>query len=347
MNKDFISYCSGLPFDYRRALSGMEAAAGINRYRFDDGQSCGIRVAEVYTAAGLRYTVLLDRGMDIGMASFRGIPAAFSGKNGVMRTDYAMASPKGFYQYFTAGLLNTCGLENVGEPCESDGAVQAMHGTRTFLPAFEVCCTGEEEKGEHILRVRGKMRIASLFGENILLSRELISGAETASVEIIDSVENQGSSNYEYMLMYHINFGFPLVSPDSTVHTNHSEVRYLAEPGKQAGTIPKPEEYRSFTAPRKSFSELTFEMRKAVEDKVNAVIENPKLGIRSSVSCDSKNLPCFTEWINLAEQDYVLGLEPGTHYPIGRAEAKKSCGLVSLPPGEKHSYSVKIAFEMF
>jgi hypothetical protein len=190
MMKNFLEYCSGLPFDYYRALSGTEAAAGINRYRSDDGPSYGMRIAEVYTAAGLRYSVLLDRGMDIGIASFRGIPMSFVGKNGVIRADYALASPNGFHQYFSAGLLSTCGLENVGEPCESDGKQFAMHGTRTFLPAYEICCTSENEKDGHILRVRGKMRIASIFGENILLIRELISGAESGSIEIVDSIEN-------------------------------------------------------------------------------------------------------------------------------------------------------------
>ena len=347
MMKNFPDYCSLLSFDYKRALSGTEAVAGINRYRLDDGSSYGMRIAEVYTAAGLRYSVLLDRGMDIGIASFRGIPVAFVGKNGMIRTDYAMASSNGFYQYFTAGLLSTCGLENVGESCESDGKQLAMHGTRTFLPAYEVCCTSENEKSGHVLRIKGKMRIASLFGENILLVRELISGAETGFIEIIDSIENQGSSKYEYMLMYHINFGFPLVSPDSTVHTNHGEVRYFAGSDSQTQAAPGLEEYQTFTPPKKAFSELTFEMHKAREDHVYAEIENPKLGLRSSVRCNTEELPCFTEWVNLMEQDYVLGLEPGTHYPIGRAVAKKTGGLVSLLPGEKKSYSVSIEFKAF
>ena len=345
MKEDFLRYYSDLSFDYRRALSGMEAVAGINRYRSDDGPSFDTRVAEVYTAAGLRYSVLLDRGMDIGMASFRGIPVAFLGKNGVMRTDYAIASPKGFFQYFTAGLLFTCGPENVGDPCESDGRTLAMHGTRTFLPTYGICCSAENEKGEYVLRVRGKMRIASLFGENITLVRELVSKAETSSVEIIDTIENQGSSVYEYMLLYHINFGFPLVSPDSTIHTNHDEVRYLTGLGKPADAIPRPEEYQTFAAPQKAFSEVAFEMRKVRGNPVCAELENRKLGIRASVSCNPENLPCLTEWINLMEQDYVLGIEPGTHYPIGRAAAKETGGLASLLPGETKTYSVSIMLE--
>jgi galactose mutarotase-like enzyme len=88
-------------------------------------------------------------------------------------------------------------------------------------------------------------------------------------------------------------------------------------------------------------------MHKARGNQACAEIENPKLGIRASVIYDTEDLPCFTEWINLLEQDYVLGLEPGTHNPIGRAAAKKSGTLVSLLPGEKRTYSVSITFETF
>ena len=345
MKEDFLPYCSKVPFDYRRALGNMDAAAGINRYKSDDGPSCGMRIAEVYTAAGLRYSVLLDRGMDIGMTSFRGIPMAFYAKNGLVRADYAMTNPNSFPYYFTAGLLSTCGLDNVGQQCESDGKVLPTHGTRTFLPAYEVCGTSETEKGEQVLRVKGKMRIAPIFGENILLVRELVSKAESSSIEIIDSIENQGSLPYEYMILYHINFGFPLVSPDSKVHTNHEEVRFFTKPGMQERPIPEPDLYRKFVPPQKTFSEYVFEMRKVRDNTVNAEVENPILGVKAIVNCESKNLPCFTQWINLAEQDYVLGLEPGTHNPLGRRAAKENGGLVLLAPGETKTHSVRITFE--
>ena len=86
-------------------------------------------------------------------------------------------------------------------------------------------------------------------------------------------------------------------------------------------------------------------MHKVRGNHVCAELENKKPGIRASVSCDSGNLPCFTEWIYLMEQDYVLGLEPGTHYPTGSAAAKEAGGLVSLLPGEAKTYSAGIMFE--
>jgi hypothetical protein len=315
----------------------MEAVAGINRYRADDGPACGMRIAEVYTGAGLRYSILLDRGMDIGLASFRGVPVAFVSKGGIMRTDYALACPKGFPQYFSAGLLTTCGLENVGEPCEANGKLLRMHGSRTFLPAYDVCSSADFEGNRYLIRVRGKMRCASLFGENILLAREFVSGSESGEIEIHDTIENQGSANYSYMLMYHVNFGFPLVSRDSCISTNHTEVFFL-----ETASIPEPALYQRFTSPCETFSELTFEMRKPKEKEVRVRLENPHIGLQAVLRYDAEALPCFTEWINLAEQDYVLGLEPGTHYPIGRNKAEAAGILVSLLPGERQEYSLRI-----
>jgi hypothetical protein len=182
------------------------------------------------------------------------------------------------------------------------------------------------------------MRSASLFGENILLTREIVSGAENGKIEIFDTIENQGSSVYEYMLMYHINFGFPLVSPDSTVRTNHHSVFFL-----ETTTAPKEEEYRRFTEPQKACSELVFEMRDPEGKYLNAVLENPRIGLEASVSCKLDELPCFTQWVSMAEQDYALGLEPGTHYPVGRTKAAAEEGLVRLAPDEQKSYSVSIS----
>jgi hypothetical protein len=315
----------------------MEAVAGINRYRADDGPACGMRIAEVYTGAGLRYSILPDRGMDIGMASFRGVPVAFMSKGGIMRTDYALACPKGFPQYFSAGLLTTCGLENVGEPCETKGKLLRMHGSRTFLSAYDVCSSADFEGDRYLIRVRGKMRCASLFGENILLTREFISEAESGEIEIHDTIENQGSTSYAYMLMYHVNFGFPLVSPDSYTSTSHTKVFFL-----ETTSTPEPALYQRFSSPRETFSELTFEMHKPREKQVWARLENPHIGLQAVLRYDAEALPCFTEWINLAEQDYVLGLEPGTHYPTGRNKAEAAGGLVSLLPGERREYSLRI-----
>lgn len=44
-------------------------------------------------------------------------------------------------------------------------------------------------------------------------------------------------------------------------------------------------------------------------------------------------------------RDYVLGIEPGTNYPDGRAVARKENALSFLAPGEEKKFRVEI--EMF
>ena len=48
----------------------MDQLARIRTSVLDDGRGRGIRIADVDNGSGLRFTVLLDRGMDIGDASF-------------------------------------------------------------------------------------------------------------------------------------------------------------------------------------------------------------------------------------------------------------------------------------
>jgi hypothetical protein len=333
-------YLSHYP-DYKRAISGMDAVAGVKRYRCDDGASCGMRVAEVYTAAGLRYTVLLDRGMDIGEASFRGVPVSFNGKGGVFRADYAQSCTGGFAQSFHAGLLYTCGLDNVGAPCEYNGKLLPQPGSRTFLPAYDVCCSEAFEGDDYVLRVRGKMRQASIFGENILLTREIVSRAASATITVTDTIENQGSSDYEYMLLYHCNFGFPLVSADSRVTTNHTKASFF-ETNHAYPRVPQAAEYQGFTEAQKTFSEFVFKLQEPTSEKISARVENPRVGIAAELRCDVAELPCFTQWVNLAEQDYVLGLEPGTHYPAGRAKVADKAARVAPLGTRQHSVTITI-----
>ena len=45
---------------------------GVTQKMLTEGRAAGVRVAEFDTGSGLQFTVLLDRGMDIGVARYRG-----------------------------------------------------------------------------------------------------------------------------------------------------------------------------------------------------------------------------------------------------------------------------------
>src|SRR5512133_2249898 len=83
---------------------------GTRHYNLSDGPALNMRAIDVNTGAGLTYTVLPDRGMDISFASFRGTNLAFITPNGETHPAFYEPQGLGWLRTFTGGLLTTCGL---------------------------------------------------------------------------------------------------------------------------------------------------------------------------------------------------------------------------------------------
>ena len=73
-------------------LGNIDQIAGIRESTLLRGRGEHIHVAEVYNAAGLRFTVVPDRGMDLFDCSYKGINLSFQSKNG-------LTSPKAFHPW--------------------------------------------------------------------------------------------------------------------------------------------------------------------------------------------------------------------------------------------------------
>ena len=55
-----------------------------------------------------------------------------------------------------------------------------------------------------------------------------------------------------------------------------------------------------------------------------------------------KQLPWLTNWQHWAKGEYVTGIEPGTHPPIGQAKARKEGSLILMEPGESRRYDLEL-----
>lgn len=62
---------------------GLESQlGGVRLGELADGNRRGLRTAEIDTGSGLAYTVLLDRGMDIGVARYKGASLVWESPTG-------------------------------------------------------------------------------------------------------------------------------------------------------------------------------------------------------------------------------------------------------------------------
>lgn len=319
---------------WREALPSMEAFAGAKEYEYLESAGSKVRAVHMYTGSGLDFWVYPGRGMDIGEACYQGAPISFVTKNGVKSG--LRIKEEEFEKNFFAGLVTTCGLDNAGGACEVDGKYYPTHGRLNLTPAenYSVRTYWEDEK--YFVECSGSVRISSLFGENMVLHRKIRIQAGESRIFLEDEIINEGYQKSGYMLLYHCNFGYPVVSDDSFVVSNHKRVEYLDEASKRIGRNAK-----DLSAPVPGLPQSAFLRHDVQGSRVKSAIINPELDLGVYLECNKEQLDCFCEWMNLASADYAVGLEPGKNGPDGRKKALEEDSIVWIEPGQIHRTSLE------
>ena len=323
----------------------MDQLAKIRTSVLDDGRGRGIRIAEVDNGSGLCFTVLLDRGMDIGDASFNGIPFAYQTPVGLVHPSYF--EPDGFrwLRSFGGGLLAGCGLCNVGSPeleegMRADGPL-GLHGRLSNTPAEEVAVRKEWKDGTYCLLVSGTIREVSFFGENLELRRTISTAMGDNSITICDEVINRGVRPSPLMILYHINAGFPLLSENAVVE------------GRVKETTPRTEnaaegigEWNVCQRPTAGYIEQCFfhDVEADADGMARMTLRNPDSGMAMEVAYRKVELPYFTQWKMMGEQEYVMGLEPANCHPDGQSAENENGTIKILESGEEVNFKTVITF---
>jgi len=324
-------------FELRKYVGNLDTLCGISSFTYDDGPARGVKAFRAKNGRGLSLTVAADRGLDIPYASFKGVPVGFSSVTGLRAPAfYVENGAAGFLRQFYAGLLTTCGITYAGAPCEDEGEALGLHGPYDNTPAKGVVAESFYDGDEKKLRLSGSVRQARVFGENMLLKREMTIDTERSVIRVKDVVENQGFSEQPLMLVYHINFGYPLLDEGARVYANSKTVTPRDEIAKanfskytliEAPEVGRPEECFFHTQP---------------EGEAFAMLHNPKLGIAAVVRYDDRVLPLLCQWKCMHAGDYALGLEPTTAGVLGRADARAAGMLPTLAPGETREFNFSI-----
>lgn len=303
------------------------------------GRQQGMRAVNVSNEAGLAYSVVADRCMDITYLTYKGINLSYINPCGVTGPQYYNSEGTNWLKNFTGGFLTTCGLDNVGNPCEDEGVKYGLHGRISNTPAEQFCVkTVKGDKENHVF-LSGEMNQASLFGSKLKLRRKICSWQEENKIEITDDICNEGFDKEAYMMLYHFNIGYPFLSPDCEICIQSDKVKsanaYSEELIKGVYEIEMP----SMVGER-----CYFHTMKDYDGLNKAGVFNHRLGIGFSLSYNHESLEHFIQWKNLSNGQYVLGFEPATNYIGGRAEEKKAGRLKKLSAMETVRHTLIIEF---
>ncbi len=309
---------------------------GAEKYILQDGKGDGMHFLNVRNGLGLDVWISLDRAGDVSRATFKGDNMSYFSPCGYVSPKYYDGIGAGFLKSFTAGLFTTCGLTAVGSPCTDDGEELPLHGNISNIPA-ELC--GIEEN-ETELTVKLKVRDTAIFGRKLVLCRTYKFSYIDNSFEVIDTVTNEAQVTSPYMILYHCNFGYPLLCEDSIVKVpNNSFVARNSHAEKFIDTALKMEK------PQADFEECCYYFDVKENNGIaKAGIYNEKIDKGVVLSYNKSALSCFTEWKMMGKTEYVLGLEPGNCTPDGRDVLRKNGTLEFIDSGESKTASVKFSF---
>jgi len=207
------------------------------------------------------------------------------------------------------------------------------HGRIGTKPARNVNVIRDEQG----VTITGTMRDSALAAHQLDLERTLFFPANGKEITIRDTVINREAIDAEYMLLYHVNLGYPLLSPESRVVKGKGE-----SINKQGGNMP--EDWYLCREPQDIKAEELFSHSNTADCDgfAYAALINDKLGLGCYVKYSLETLPILIHWKNLCSHDYAMGLEPSNTNIMGRAKERENGTLPKLPGYGRAEFQVSI-----
>ncbi len=312
-------------------IGNLSQIGGCRHYTLSEGWARGMRATDINTGSGLHYTVLPDRGMDISLARYKDINLVYQTCNGETHPAFYEQEGLGWLRTFAGGLLTTCGLTYFGGPCNDESEELGLHGRVSTIPVKQFADLSEWEGNDYCLRVRGIVEEGSLFGNKIRMEREISSIQGQNVIRLTDKISNFGNKPSPYTILYHMNFGYPLLSEDAELVIDPAETL-----SRDADATAGLKEFRNFIKPvPKNNEQVFFHTLKGNRDgETSIILKNKKLGIEVSIQLNISQLPYLTQWKMMGYGEYVLGIEPCNVFCKPRKVLREENTLPWLEPGE-------------
>ncbi len=332
--------------DWKDKISNHIQLGGIETSVIDNGAGRGTRIAWINTGTGLRFKVVIDRAMDIADAFFNQHSLAWISHGGI--TYPQPFSDKGidWLRTFGGGLLTTCGLTHVGGPESDESGDRGLHGHISNLPAEIVSIIQPDpRRGNLEMSITGLIRETKPFGPSLELRRTISATLGKATIRIHDEVINKGNTPSPHLLLYHFNFGWPLVDEGADILWKG---KWSPRNGEENAKIFREgNDFKKCQAPLDEHSGggeevVLVDIEADIFGQSVCGISNPKIGLAVALKFKKDQLPWVANWQHWGKGEYVTGLEPSTHPLTGQAKAREDGTLIFIEPGESKSYELEL-----
>jgi len=238
-------------------------------------------------------------------------------------------------------LLCRCGLESNGGPDYSpEGRLRyPLHGRIANTPAWFASVTVDPERGE--IAVEGAVDESRLYHQKLRLKTTMRLTLGESQLTIADEVTNLSAEPAELQLLYHTNFGPPLLEKNARVVLPARSV--IPQTPRAAEGV---KAWDVYGPPEPGFTEQVyfFELAGDAEGRSQALLRNARGDLGAVLKFSLLELPYFTVWKSTqAESDgYVTGLEPSINLPNNRTFESAQGRVTKLAGGETRQFELAL-----
>jgi len=316
LNDSFDIGQSGITVTSHTYRGGL--ADGVSSLRVDNG--------------AFSFEILLTRGLSIWQAAYKDTPLGWQAPvQGPVHPSFVNISEPsglGWLDGFDEFLVR-CGLESNGAPeFDDQGRLQyPLHGRIGNKPAHHVELAYNADQQE--LTITGLVDETRFHFSKLRLKSTIKTKAGEAGFRIHDEIENLSASPAEMQMLYHVNFGPPLLAEGSQVV---APVEALVPRNAHAASSVK--NWDTYQAPQPGFEEQVYfaKLVANAESQTHVLLKNKEGSFGVSTLYNIEQLPCLTIWKNTTAltDGYVTGIEPGTNFPNPRSYEAKQGRVVKL-----------------
>ena len=337
-----------------RELTGgkSEGKWSVRKYRLHGGKQDGVDVIVVDNGT-MQIALSPTRGMGVLWATLGDVRLGWdSPVKETVHPKYVNLQSRGGLGWLEGfnEFMCRCGLEwsghpgtdefvnNVGDRAKMD---LTLHGKIANLPASEVEVVVQAEP-PHRITVRGRVDERMFYGPKLELWTELSTEPGSNAFRIADRLTNRGDDAQEFQILYHINFGKPLLGPGATMVAAVERITPFNARAAEGLTT-----YDRYEGPKLGFVEQVYKIKPAADPqgRTLAMLRNAAGDRAASVAFDVNELPYLTQWknTNAEGEGYVTGIEPGTGFPHNRRIERAKGRVPKLAAGATRTFAVEVA----
>ena len=308
------------------------------------GRQEGVQVIDVQNGS-MTFTIVPTRGFEIWQARVGDLRLGWdSPVKEIIHPSYVRLNDNGGRGWVAGfgGLMVRGGLASFGNPVQDGDQQLTLHGHVDYIPASHVDVRYEASPVPRLV-FRGVVNDFQTFGPQLQLTSEISTVIGKPEIVFDDTVTNLSDAPQEIQLLYHTNFGTPLLGAHAEFVAPVKKVQPINSVSAAGGLAG----WNQYSGPHSAgYAAQVFNMTLHSDPTgmTKAMLKSPDGGRGVLMSFDTHGLPYMSLWKNevTAKGGYVTGLEPGTGFPNTRPEERAAGRVPVLKGGEVYRTHLSI-----